>query len=628
MSSHPGLPRDRTAGSAHALIGRTLERYRLVEHLGTGGMGVVYRAWDERLERDVAIKVLAPHVLERPEARVRLREEARLLSRLDHPAIATVLDYGTHEDIDFLVMELVRGQTLAQRVVHGPIAEPEVVPLALQICEALASAHEHGIIHRDLKPANVMVTVRGHVKVLDFGLATCCREALGAPVESQAATRVLGLEGTVAYMAPEQLLAGAVDERTDVFALGVLMYELLAGTPPFMARVLPALTDAILHQEPAPLARTGVAVSAALAAVVGRCLQKSPDARYADTRALADDLRRVVSGERLSVVPAASAGASHDPEAHRAYLRGRRQWSKRTRAGLQQAIEQFEAAIDRDPEHAQAWSGLADSYAIMAPWLPPRLGYQKAIAAARRALALQPASAEAHTSLAFATLFLDWEWTESERLFRRALELDPAYATSHQWYAELLTATGRFDEALAEARAAEELDALSYAMPTTIVNVFYYARRYEEALEHHRRMVAFGQPTDTLGGIGDRARLLEQSGRPSEAVTEYRRVLAVDDDPRLRAGYACALALAGDAAAARAELAALERLSAERHVPPYALAGPAAILGDHDLAFAKLEESYRTRDRGMIYLRVNPRLDALRADARFADLVTRMKYPS
>src|ERR1051325_1765686 len=156
-----------------------------------------------------------------------------------------------------------------------------------------------------------------------------------------------------------------------------------------------------------------------------------------------------------------------------------------------------------------------------------------------------PAVAEAHTSLAFAQLFADWDWAASEAGFRRAIALDPGYATGHQWYAEYLTAMGRFDEALLEARAAEDLDALSYAMPTTLVNVFYYARRFDEALEYDRRMAAFALPPASLGGLSDRARILEQGGRAAEAVTEYRAVLERDDDPRVRAGLACALARAG-----------------------------------------------------------------------------------
>src|ERR1051326_5538655 len=188
-------------------------------------------------------------------------------------------------------------------------------------------------------------------------------------------------------------------------------------------------------------------------------------------------------GGRGASARGGGAGAP-EPRARAAYLRGRRQWSKRTREGLELAIHHFEEAIDHDPAHAPSYSGLADCYAILAPWLPPGLGYRKAKTAARRALELNPALAEAHTSLAFAQLFADWDWAASEAGFRRAIALDPGYATGHQWYAEYLTAMGRFDEALLEARAAEDLDALSYAMPTTLVNVFYYARRFDEALEY------------------------------------------------------------------------------------------------------------------------------------------------
>src|SRR5882672_10036881 len=151
-----------------SLVGRLFRSYRVVERLGEGGMGVVYRAWDERLERDVALKVLSARVLEQRDASARLREEARTLSRLDHPGIATVLDFDAHDDIEFVVMEFVRGQTLAERIAKAPLAEPEVLELGAQLCDALEAAHEQGVVHRDLKAANVMVTARGRVKVLDF----------------------------------------------------------------------------------------------------------------------------------------------------------------------------------------------------------------------------------------------------------------------------------------------------------------------------------------------------------------------------------------------------------------------------------------------------------------------------
>src|SRR4029077_7097869 len=199
------------------------------------------------------------------------------------------------------------------------------------------------------------------------------------------------------------------------------------------------------------------------------------------------------------------ARVASDPGAREAYALGRRQWNKRTREGLERAIQHFEQAIDADPGYAPAYSGLADCYNILAPWLPPRLGYRMAKAAARKAIELDPMLAEALTSLAFALFFDDWDWPAAEAEFRRAIELDPGYATGHQWYGEYLTAMGRFEEALTEARAAEELDALSWAMPTTLINVFYYVRRFDEALEYHRRMNAIAPPGPSLGGIGDKA---------------------------------------------------------------------------------------------------------------------------
>jgi len=259
--------------------------------------------------------------------------------------------------------------------------------------------------------------------------------------------------------------------------------------------------------------------------------------------------------------------------------------------------------------------------------MPPRLALRMAKAAAKKAIELDPNLAEAHTSLAFVLMYDDWDWAASEASFKRAIELEPDYATGHQWYAEYLNALGKFDEALAEARAAEELDALSWAMPTTLINVFYYARRFDEALEYHHRMNLIAPPGPSLGGIADRARILEQGGRPGEAVEEYRRVMALDDEPRIRAGYACALALVGRGDEARAEIAALEALPPSAAVPPYALAGAYAVAGDLDAAFAKLERGFADHDRAMVWLRVNPRFDSLRADPRYASLVERMKFP-
>jgi serine/threonine protein kinase/Flp pilus assembly protein TadD len=612
-------------------IGRTVSHYRVIERLGEGGVGVVYRAWDERLERDVALKVLAGRAADRADMSERIAQEARVLSRLDHPAIATVFDLDHAEGTGFLIMEFVRGATLAERLAQGPVPEPEALAIAVQAADALAAAHEQGVIHRDFKPANVMLTVRGHVKVLDFGLAACLDEA---PVSATAPTQHIGLTGTVPYMAPEQLLGKSAEAVDDLFSFGAVFYELVTGRPPFSAPALAALTDAILHRTPPAPRALRPELSAETEAVILRCLEKRPADRYASARALADDLRRVIAGQPpVAAVPRTSrleSVATRDPVAREAYALGRRQWSKRTRESLERAIWHFEAAIDADPGFAPAWSGLADCFNILAPWLPPRLAYRRAKAAAKRAVELDPKLAEAHTSLAFAVFFDEWDWEEAGRMYRHAISLAPEYATAHQWYAEYLTTLERFDEAIVEGRAAEELDALSWAMPTTLINIYYYARRYDEALEYQQRLAVMWPAASkgaTLGGTADRARILEQAGRAEEAIVEYRRVRELDDDPRIQAGLACALALAGRTDEARAELATLVSRAPEVHVPPYALAGPLALLGERDQAFAQLERAFETHDRAMVWMRVNPRFDPLRKDPRYVSLLRRMRYP-
>ena len=458
-----------------SLIGHVVSHYRVIERLGEGGVGVVYRGWDERLERDVALKFLLPRAHEPADRRERLQREARMLSRLDHPAVAVVYDIDSDEGRDFLVMEFVRGVTLSERLANGPLSEAEALPIALQMAEGLAAAHEQGMVHRDFKPANVMVTVRGLVKVLDFGLAACFDEEPTSA--SRDRTRTVELVGTVPYMAPEQLFGQPIDLRTDVFAFGAVLYEMVTGFAPFSGRVSTAIADAILHQAPVPPRRARNGLSAGLEAVILRCLEKRASDRYPSAREIADDLRKLVEGGEVRVarrvlaaaepVPGAPRVAS-DPVAREAYALGRRQWNKRTRDGLERAIQHFQEAIDADPSYAPAYSGLADCYNILAPWMPPRLALRMAKAAAKKAIELDPDLAEAHTSLAFALQYDEWDWVGAERSFKRAIELAPEYATGHQWYAEYLNALGKFDEALAEARAAEELDALSWAMPTTL----------------------------------------------------------------------------------------------------------------------------------------------------------------
>ncbi|HWR15793.1 MAG TPA: protein kinase [Terriglobales bacterium] len=261
-------------GKVDSALPATLGHYRIVGKVGSGGMGQVYRARDERLDREVAIKVLPPDLLAKESARRRFRREALALSRLNHPNIAIVHDFDSEANVDFLVMELVEGTTLESMIGHGPLSEREVIRVGQQIARALEEAHEKGVIHRDLKPANVMVTAKGAVKVLDFGLAGV------KEIEEQTETRstkVNLVAGTPRYLAPELLSGKPANPRSDIWALGVTLYEMAAARSPFGGASGFELYEAIMKQEPAPL---GSEISPSLRTVIGRCLAKSPEERY------------------------------------------------------------------------------------------------------------------------------------------------------------------------------------------------------------------------------------------------------------------------------------------------------------------------------------------------------------
>ncbi len=282
------------------MIDRTLGHYRILEQIGAGGMGVVFRAHDQRLERDVALKVLPPGTLHDDSARKRFRKEALALSKLNHPNIETVHDFDTEDGVDFLVMELLPGISLDQRLLAGPLPEKDVLKLGQQLAEALAAAHSESIIHRDLKPANLRVTPDGRLKVMDFGLAKLFREVAAADVTASV-TESQGVTGTLPYMAPEQLRGDKVDARSDVWAAGAVLYEMATGKRPFPGEHGPLLIDAILNREPkAPSAINGK-VSANLENILLKALDKEPNRRYQSASELRVDLERMSASAPLTV---------------------------------------------------------------------------------------------------------------------------------------------------------------------------------------------------------------------------------------------------------------------------------------------------------------------------------------
>jgi non-specific serine/threonine protein kinase len=282
--------------------GTRLGPYEIREQLGKGGMGEVYRARDTRLERDVALKVLPPEVAADREYLARFEREARSVAALSHPGIVTLFSVEDEGETRFLTMELVDGEELEAHVVPGGLPPERIVELGVEVAEALAAAHEKGIVHRDLKPANIMVTADGRVKILDFGLAK--RASGGDLVETGLATGGAQLSrpgqvmGTVPYMAPEQLRGEAADARTDVFALGVVLYELATGQRPFLGDTAATIGGAILHEKPRPALHHVAAFPGDLDRIIQRCLEKDPGARFQTARDVGNELTRVGQGSR------------------------------------------------------------------------------------------------------------------------------------------------------------------------------------------------------------------------------------------------------------------------------------------------------------------------------------------
>src|SRR5579864_2299143 len=296
------------------LAGRRLGPYEILSAIGAGGMGEVYKAHDTRLDRIVAIKVLLTHLADRSELRERFEREARTIASLNHPHICVLHDIGFQDGIDFLVMEYLEGETLAQRLLKGPLPLEQVLQYAIEISDALDKAHRKGVTHRDLKPSNIMLTRTG-TKLLDFGLAKLKQEATPANVSlSDLPTAVDPLTaqgtivGTLQYMAPEQLEGKEVDARTDIFAFGAVVYEMATGTRAFEGKSQASLIAAILEKEPPAMSTLQPMTPPVLDRVVKRCLAKDADDRWQTARDLEGELKWISeAGSQLTPTPATVA---------------------------------------------------------------------------------------------------------------------------------------------------------------------------------------------------------------------------------------------------------------------------------------------------------------------------------
>ena len=780
------------------LPGSRLGPYEIVEPIGSGGMGDVYRARDTRLDRDVAVKVLPERGAKDAEARMRFEREAKAVAALSHSNILAIHDYGTEGNATYSVTELLEGETLRKRINAGPLQWRKAAEIGAEIADGLAAAHARGIVHRDLKPENIFLTRDGRVKILDFGIAQLMQpepttdeidtsSLPTAPMKTEPGSVI----GTAGYMAPEQLRGEPVDPRADIFTLGTLLYEMVTGRPAFIRGTVIDSLSAILSDNPDVFTISEKLIPYEFARVIQRCLEKKREERFQSARDLSFALRalgtstslsfeapaerrrrmvlwggialglilatvaamlltstgpsgvRFVRAERVQprtfqsiailpfvnatgdqeaeylsdgitetlintlaqvpglrvmsrtsvfhykgkpanpvsvgrelrvsavvvgrieaigdklVVSAELVDASDnalvwgnryqtarsdlftvqdslaseiaqmlrlqlggreqqlltkrhtaDPRAYELYLKGRFQWNKRNAEGMYNAIELFNRAIEIDPQYALAYAGIADCYNLLDIWanLPTNETFPRAKAAAQKALSIDDQLAEAHTSLAYAIHTYEWDWKAAEREYRRAIELNPNYATARQWYAEFLTAVGRFDEAAQQGKKALEIDPMSPIINAVVAWNSTMARRYDTAIQQGTRTTQLFP--DFMPGHAYLGLALLESGHAQEAIEPLETARAQLDIVVVRIWLARAYLAAGDRAKASEMLRTIER--GRDYRPPYYMAALYAQFGDLEKARLEIERARRERTGAYVWFKVDPAMDRLR----------------
>ncbi len=648
--------------------GSRIGKYEILAPLGAGGMGEVYRALDPHLRREVAIKILHADVFTDPLRRRRLEQEARTAGALNHPNLLTIYDLDEHDGAPFIVSELLMGQTLREAMTGGALPPRKAIALALQIAAGLEAAHEKGIVHRDLKPENIFVTPDGRVKILDFGLAK-----ISEPIAHDDSTHTVmktapgTLMGTLAYMSPEQVRAEAADERSDIFAFGSVLYEMLWGRFAFRKASGGETIAAILTEDPMTSALVDVAPG--LVAIVQHCLEKDPDRRFQTAHDLAFALRSdlppspsipiapsrskrrgvLVAGFVLAaallaalMLPMRRLWPREVTETHSlkssppvnaaardAVLRGRSYIVRGDPESLNRSLLYFKQAVKSDPNYAPAYAGVADAYEELATFgvMLPTEAFPPAKEAALTALRLDPNLAEAHASLGMIQTKYDWDWKAADESFRRAIELNPQYDLAHEEYALLLMVTGHADQAIAHCKRAFELSPLGRQAIGELPFMFYLAHQYDASIAQYRRAIELDP--ESLEDREGAADAYAAAGRNAEAFAQYQQWAHMARYPEpIIDDLARSYASAGMPGYWRKRLRMEQIEEEETHdVFTYRRASLHARLHQTDQSLEWLERAYAEHNGRLIYLRVDPVFDALHREPRFENLAKRIGLP-
>jgi serine/threonine protein kinase/Tfp pilus assembly protein PilF len=723
-------------------------RYTIDRELGRGGMATVYLADDVKHRRQVAIKVLQPELaaLLGPD---RFLREVEIAARLNHPHILALYDSGEAEGFLFYVMPYITGESLRRKLERErQLSVEEALAVTRQVASALSHAHAHNVIHRDVKPENILLH-EGEAMVADFGIALAVSAAVGERITETG----LAL-GTPEYMSPEQALGErTVDARSDVYSLGCVLYEMLAGEPPYTGATAQALVAKRLVDPVPAVRRLRVAVPPGVEQALMRALAKAPADRFASVGAFVEALAapapparlrtpsvavlpflnlsadpeneffadgitedviahlskiralRVISrtsvlafkqrdqslkeiaarleattllegsvrraGDRVRIVAqlidaetdrhlwaetydrqltdifaiqtdvalqiAAALEAelsadertrirkepTHDLQAYRLYLQGRHCFVRYTPAGMQQAIEYFGRAIAQDPDYALAHASVAMAYAELgeAGALSPDVAYREARAAAAQALRLDPGLGEAHSVAAYLKTLWDFDWTGAEREFQRALELSPSSADTYDLYGRMCSGLGRYDEAIALERRAQELDPLAHRLDVATTQL--RAGRYDEAARGAARALEIDPVHDRALATLGWAYL--KMGKTDEGLVALERAVAVAlGNTQWLAQLGQAYALAGRADRARDVLRQLEDRARTSYVTPYHLAFVYTGLGEHERALDLLERAFAERTGAVYGIKASFLFAPLRAHPRFQALLKKI----